>query len=131
VDSRLALLRGRRVAPLTKDDLPQVAKAIVAYYRGQCKTVGRGIFAGMEIVEFLGDGLDVVVLASDWDKIMPRVQDNSFNPLMYPSAPQDGRLHPERELDLSIIDVGDRPQYMKVLSVLETLFPEPYPTSNL
>jgi hypothetical protein len=119
------------VAPLTKDDLPQVAKAIVAYYRGQCKNVGRGVFAGMEIVEFMGEGLDVVVLAADWDKIMPYVQDNSFNPLIYPASPQDGRLHPERELDLSVIDVGDRPLYTRVLGILDTLFPEPFPTSNL
>ena len=82
-------------------------------------------------VRLLGRGFDVSILGSDWQKIMPYIQDGTFNPTLVPTAPQTGYLNPNIQYDSATLDDRDQLFYERVLHILQGLFPEDYPTSNL
>lgn len=83
-----------------------MAKAIVAVVRDLGK-VHAGVHRNVPYVRLTGRDFDLTVLGSDWEKILPYIQDGSFSPAL------------------------DKLFYERVLYILQELFPDDYPTSNL
>lgn len=132
MDERLSLYGDqRRLLPLRKTDLPNLALAIVAYQRRQAQ-VWHGTTRGVTWVRlFSTDGrLDAYVRADDWEKILPYLRDGAWNPMVV-AVPDTGFLHPERALDIPSLPVNDRALYARVLGDLEREFPVDFPTSKL
>lgn len=131
VDIRLQnLFSGGRPHHLVKSDLPAVAKAIVAVVRD----LGRaqvGVYRNVSYVRLTGRDFDLTVLGSDWEKIFPYIQDGSFNPALVPASPKTGYMDPNEHYDEATLDVRDKLFYERVLYILQDLFPDDYPTSNL
>ena len=129
MDARLSRIDGRRLSFLRRTDLPELARAIVGFERHQVQCAPDFV-RETRIVRLRGPGVDVIVRGEDWDKIVPYLRDGTFNPLIVPT-PHVTWLHPEVDLDLSVIDVNDRDFFVRVLGVLRSLFTEDYPISNL
>ena len=127
MDSRLDLLTaGKRLGQQRLPDLPALASAIVAQLHGEPMSVLVFSESDPPIVRLLSNTFEVVVLASDWRKIMPFLKDGSFNPYLYPIA-----TTPQSENNTPTSPDGVDPLYTRVLGVLQMLFPDTYPTSNL
>lgn len=73
-------------------------------------------------VRLMSPKVDVSVLATDWELILPYLRDGSFDPALYPVGSGGSRSTPL---------VGQDPLYLRILGVLLQLFPDAYPTSNL
>ena len=129
VDARLQLVDGKRLTRLRQEDLPDVAKAICGYERGLVRAE-RSFQRQVAFFRFTARGLDVVVLASDYAKILPYVQDGTFDPIQYP-PPQRAEASPDLDPEVSRIDQWDPVFYTRVYGLLRALFPESYPISNL
>lgn len=121
---------GERPHRLRKSDLPIVAVAIIAIVRQQ-GVARSGVFKNVPYVRLSGQGFDLSVLGEDWEKILPFIQDGTFNPSLVPVAAVAGYLHPEEQNNVATLDVRDRLFYERVLYTLQGLFPDDYPTSNL
>lgn len=92
--------------------------------------VERKMFQTTPVVYLSGRGFNIVVRGDDWEKIIPYLRDGVFNPEIVPvERPQ--YLLPEVMLDVAILDRTDQDFYQRVLGVLQGLFPEDYPTSDL
>jgi hypothetical protein len=117
VDERLSYQSDRKkIARLRQEDLPLVAQAIVGFTRGE-GSVHRGFFRGTEVVEFHSKGsADVTILATDWDHILPYIQQGYFNPILVAFGTGLGYTS-------SFYDY--------VLGILRREFPDTYPTSSL
>ena len=128
VDARLQLVDGRMLSRLRQQDLPQAAKAIVGYTRGLV-TAERVFSRQVPYYRFLGPGLDCIILATDFVKIIPLLKNGVLDPLQYPVPP----IYPADPVnpDLSGIDQWDPVFYARVYNQLLRLFPESYPTSNI
>jgi hypothetical protein len=126
VDERLSLIHGRRPARLRVTNLPEVARAIVAFTRRHAKSAEYERH-GVAFVHLFGIGVDVTILNEDWKKIVPYFQDGTFNPAIVPV----GRSFDGPNSEASIADVVDPDFYRRVLHVLQQLFTEDFPTSNL
>ena len=125
VDARLQLVDGRRLSSLRQQDLPQVAKAIVGYVRKLVRA--ENVYSRqVDYYRFTGTGLDCIILASDFVKIIPFLKNGVFDPLQYPVP--HGSLQPYQ--DLANIDQWDPVFYARVYGQLLALFPQSYPTSN-
>jgi hypothetical protein len=76
------------------------------------------------VVRLYGGDQDVTILATDWGRILPYLEDGSFEPSLYPlgGAYRTGSTASPTGLD---------PLYVRILGVLQMLFPDAYPTSNL
>lgn len=132
MDERISLFaNGRRLLPLRKPDLPNLALAIVAYQRRQAQ-VWRGQTQEVGWIRlFSNDGrLDVYVRADDWTKILPYLGDGRWNPAVV-SFPVPETPHPERDADIASLQERDRALYARVLADLQHEFPIDFPTSNL
>ena len=127
MDSRLPYYLGRRLTLLRKSDVPPVALAIVGHVEGFCEAQRLTVHE-TPVIRIWGSGVDVVVRGEDWEKIIPYLRDGTFNPIAVP-VPKSVPLHPV--LDLSLLDARQQAFYARVLGVLQTLFPDDYPTSNL
>lgn len=121
---------GGRPHNIFKSDCPLVARAIVAVVRHQAR-VGIGVYRNMRFVRLTGQDFDMAVLGEDWEKILPFIQDGTFDPSLVPVAPQVGYINPAVHYDTATLDARDIRFYERVLYILEGLFPEDYPTSNL
>jgi len=119
-------IHGRRLSRLRIPDLPVVAKAIVAFTRRHAKSA-EYVRHGVGFVRLYGVGVDVNVLVSDWNKIVPYLQDGSWNPVATPVAWPLAAPNAEA----SIADTDDPDLYRRVLQTLELLFTEDFPTSRL
>ncbi len=126
VDERLSLIHGRRPARLRVTDLPEVARGIVAFTRRKAKSAEYERH-GVAFVRLFGIGVNVTVLNEDWKRIVPYFQDGTFNPAIVPV----GRSFGWPESEASMGDVDDPDFYLRVLFVLQQLFTEDFPTSNL
>lgn len=131
-DERLSYHGNRKkVSRLRREDLPDVALAIVAANRGQCSPQ-RVFFRGTEVVDFRAPGIfSVVVLASDWDKLLPYIQQGYFSPILVASQPSTGYTRPDVWKSLSLLGVSSPSFYHYVLGILQKEFTDTYPTSML
>jgi hypothetical protein len=127
MDARLARIAGHRPHRLLKKDLPELAKALVTFPYVQ---VGRDIRGGVEYVQFLGNGVDLVVMVEDWARIFPLVQAGYFCDPIYPAAIQH-TLHPSPADDPSTEASPRHMPYTRALLKLQELFPEDYPIPRL
>ena len=123
MDTRLTRLDGIRAAPLLQGDLEPVARAIVDALQGKAR-VTRDRVRGVETVELSADAYHVVLLASEWDLILPYLKDGYFQTAIYPTPRQVDR-HIEGPPDLVTNQL--QPLYQRVLMTLQTLFPGGWP----
>jgi hypothetical protein len=79
-----------------------------------------------EIVRLKGLTFDVSILTSDWEKIIPYLQDGSFSPYLYSEGGSYKVLHPEVQTSTT-----EDFLYQRILGILKMLFTEEYPISNL
>jgi hypothetical protein len=128
VDARLWSINGQRPEALKQTDLPNLARAIVAYMRHLDIAVHAGYVRNTSYVRFQGDkgSFQVLVRGDDWAKIVPYLKDGTFSPPPEPLKPWGEGL-----ASLANIDTYDAPYYQMVLGVLSGLFPQDYPTSYL
>lgn len=127
VDSRLFRIGGRRVVRLRKEDLPELARAIVAVTRIRARA-GVATVANVPYVEIVGKNVNVMVPAEDWKRILPYVQDESFNPNVYPARQATQPLDPQIAFDELLLDHADKPLFERTLGILTGLFNETFPT---
>jgi hypothetical protein len=107
MDQRLFRIHGTRPQRLTKQDLPQLAKAMVAYMRKEA-SVERAFAQNIAYVRFSGVGINVLVRSEDWVKVVPYLRDGTFNAIITP--------------------VGkDSDMYYRILRTLDPLFPADFP----
>ncbi len=121
---------GGRPHNIRKSDCPLLARAIIAVVRGQARTT-IGVVQSVRYVRLTGQDFDLAVLGEDWEKILPFIQDSTFNPALYPVVSRTGYLDPMIHYDTASLDVRDVRFYERVLAILEEQFPDDYPTSNL
>lgn len=129
MDNRLGLLFDRRLSHLRTQDLPNVAFALTTYIRKLVPVqVAVVSISGAEAVSLSCPWFQIAVLAEDWKKIQPYLQDDTFTPAIV-ALPFSGQLlRPEQVLIPS--QVVQDPLYKRVLDVLTLLFPTSYPTSE-
>lgn len=77
---------------------------------------------------FHAKGFSVLVLATDFERIAPLVQNGTLDPQQYP-PPNIRPLH--QDPDVLSIDRWDPVFYRRVYEQLLVLFPDTYPTSYL
>ncbi len=123
------MYRHKRVTRLRKSELPMVALAIAGHVLGYC-AAHRDKQGNRPLVRIWGEGFEVYVLKEDWDKIEPYLRDGTFNPQVV-AYPKVGFLKPFAAKDIVNVFKYNQPFYDRILGVLEGLFPEDYPTSNL
>lgn len=103
--------------------------AIVGHARNQCRA-SRDYVGNQGVVHIEGRGVNVVIRAEDWAKIEPYLRDGSFN-LQEVPVPKVYDINPNVRLDIATLEANDSVFYQRVLGVLEKLFPEEFPTSDL
>jgi hypothetical protein len=130
VDSRLAFVNGRRLSRLRKQDLPEVAVALIAWSNPGSR-VGVRVVKNTKFVRLSGRNFDVAILNEDWEKIAPLVKEGVFTSYLTFMGPPGVSLNPEVADDSALVKTHQSQRYQHVLGILETLFPESYPTSNL
>jgi hypothetical protein len=127
VDARLKRIRGHRPKFLRRSDLPTLARVLVAYHAHQAR-VHRDFVAGVAVIHLESGTLSVLIRGEDWSKILPLIKDRAFHtsanypdPAIY-IARANRKDGPEERVDPS--------QYQRILSHLEVLFPEDFPSSG-
>lgn len=127
MDSRLFRVDGRRILRLRREDLPELARAIIAVVRRRARA---GVFrvSDVGVVELQGLGVSVLVHGTDWQRILPYVQDESFNTQLNPAGPSVGYLDPDIAYGEPILDRADLQLYNRIYGILRGLFTETYPT---
>lgn len=131
MDQRLFRVFSHRPHRLTRNEVPDLAKAIVAFIRGRAR-VERLVVQDVACIRIfnLAAGLDVNVRGDDWVKVIPYLKDGSWDTSLFP-VPEPVVLHVNTYYDPSVVDVNDRPLFERVLNVLDKLFTIEFPTSNL
>jgi hypothetical protein len=105
LDNRLTLLNGRKATRLRDQELPDLARAIAAYWNNAAK-VGTQSLRGTDVVHFTGTNVDMVILKEDWEIIKPKLLDGTLtSQVVYPT-------HSAEEY---------------ILDVLKLLFTDKYP----
>lgn len=130
VDARLQFVDGRRLSRLRQEDLHDVAAAIVGYER-KIVQAERVFAKQVAYYRFKAKGFVCLVLATDFAKILPFIQDGTFDPRQYPPPHFVNTGNPLINPDLSTIDQWDPVFFSRVYGQLRALFPDSYPTSNL
>lgn len=128
MDSRLFNIPLRPGTP-RQQDLPLIARAIVALYQGQAK-LKTGRVKNLGYVRIEAKDFQVQLLASDWAKVLPYIQSEDFDQVVTKAQLDSVRLDPNFVSDSSLIDHQNQQYYLKVLYTLRGLFPDRYPTSN-
>jgi hypothetical protein len=128
VDIRLATIGTSRPGKLRKQDIPNLASALVGYWKG-LGTLDAGSSKNISYVRLYGPNFDVLVAGEDWVKVLPFLQDGTLGPGLFPS--------PGAVVDPTVLqagkDFGDSTLYNRTLSTLTTIFAdaEAYPTQNV
>lgn len=113
MDARLERIDEQRLRNLRRTDLPALAAAIVAF-NGNRAQASSDITRNIRYVRFLGEGVDVIVLWQDWEKVLPYVESGYFSPFVYPTT-------------TGTSTVPDKALYDRVLAVLQSLFTRDFP----
>jgi hypothetical protein len=115
---------------MTRNEVPVLAKAILASVRGLA-TCCRGFYRDISYIWIFSNdsSVDMVVLASDWDKIVPYLKDSLFDPHIVP-VPKVVVINPSQRFDEAVLDLSDEELYNRILNVLNNLFTVEFPTSS-
>lgn len=130
MDSRLFFVEGTRFAKIRKQDVPNLARALIAVARARA-TILASRLRGVDCIRIIGPGITAVILKEDWVHIQPLIADGTLNPAISPRTQRVGYLHPDVSYDESVLDMADRALYNYLVAVLEPKFPEQWPTSTL
>lgn len=125
MDTRLFRIE-TRPGRLRQQDLPLVARALVGYYKGQVR-VKTGITRNVRYVRLEASDFHVQLMAEDWARILPYIQNDDFNQFIVKSQP-DVVYSNQYVHSSPLIDSTDRQYYVRVLNTLTTLFVETFPT---
>jgi len=127
VDNRLFKIETRPGHQL-QQDLPLLARALVAVFkkRGQAKI---GVKKNVRFVRLETPEFHVQLLASDWAKIMPYIEDESFNQVVVKSQIDSVWVDPVSAHATALISRTDQQYYLRILGILQGLFPTAFPTS--
>lgn len=130
MDQRLQQIGGLRPHRLTQNEVPAVARGICAYMRRRA-LVDKHLILGVSCIRISNQasGIDALVRADDWAKILPYLKDGSFDPTVVPVL-ESVVLNPIPNFDSSVIELRDRELFNRIVGVLNRLFPVTYPTSN-
>jgi hypothetical protein len=107
-----------------------VAVALIAWSNPGSR-VGVRVVKNTKFVRLSGRNFDVAILNEDWEKIAPLVKEGVFTSYLTFMGPPGVSLNPEVADDSALVETHQSQRYQHVLGILETLFPESYPTSNL
>lgn len=129
MDNRLFQISARP-GRLRQQDLPYVARALVSLFRKQAE-VKTGTAKEISYVRIQSPSLTVQILAEDWAKILPYLQDDTLNQVVNKMQEDTVWGNQVTAHDASTIDQVDRGYYYAVLSLLQRLFTEAYPTSSV
>ena len=127
MDNRLAAIGTKRPGKIRKQDIPDLATALVGYWKG-LGTLDAGTSRNISYVRLLGPNYDVLVTGEDWIKVLPYLQNGTLGPGFFAS--------PGLGLDSQVLtgkDFGDPTLYNRTLSTLTTIFSdaESYPTQTV
>lgn len=108
--------------PLTRDQIPLLAKCLIGNRLGKVQVVFNT--SSNPSVTFLGSGLELVLNVDDWGKVKPVLLSSYW---FQPSVVfLDGRA---LGADLSLIDFSHLPVYERAVADLWPLFPSSFPGS--
>lgn len=127
MDERLSNLWGKREHNLFRNDLPEVALALTAYYRKRAQLFV--ITTQPRHVRLVGPNFNAVILEADWKKILPMIQTSSFQTSIIPVAKQGVFINPEVRASTALLDFTERELYTRILHALQSLFPKDFPVS--
>lgn len=127
MDNRVFRVDGQRLVRLRKDDVPKLARTIVAVIRDRARA-GVVRVKNVDYIELIGPDVDALVLKSDWEKILPFIRDESFNTQIAPAEPPGRYLDYKVAYSESVLERADRRLYERIVGILVGLFPETYPT---
>lgn len=129
VDTRLFLVADRRVVRLRQEDLPELARAIVAVIRKRA-TAGVARVKNVDFIEIHGQGAHALVLRSDWEKLLPSIQNETFNTQASPVEPPGRYLDQKIAYSEPILDRADHLLYQRIVGVLRGFVTETFPTRS-
>jgi len=121
MDQRLFHANGHRPHRLTNKDVPDLARAIVAYIRKQA-SLNKHYIHDVSCISFSGVGVDILVRADDWAKVVPLLKDGSLDPMVVPVSTVNIRAR----AGTSVLDTSD-PLYKRTVELLSPLFPIDFP----
>ena len=130
VEARLGKIGGQRLARLYVKDLPRLARGIVAVIRNRAHARAH-VARNVPFVRIKSDEHDILVMKEDWEKILPYIQDGTFNPMVVPRNPQVGYLDFRIAYGEPVLDHADRRLFEAILGTLQLLFTERFPTSDI
>jgi hypothetical protein len=121
MDQRLSRIHGIRPHRLLKGDLPALAKAMVSYMRKEAK-VETFFVKDVACVYFSGVGVSTLVRSDDWAKVLPFLEDGTFDSKLTPVVSVRTNYN---ESDLA--DIYSSDMYHRILRTLDPLFPVSFP----
>lgn len=129
MDQRLLSANGLRPHRITRNEVPALARAIVACMRGMA-AVDKHIVQDTACIRLHNEaaGINILVRADDWSKVIPYLKDGSFDTNLYPIVEQTV-LNPNTRFDPSVLEVQDPELYNRVLVVLRKLFTVEFPSN--
>lgn len=130
VETRLTKIGGQRLARLYTKDLPELARGIIAVIRKR-GTIRAHVSRNVPFVRIRSSELDILVMKADWLLILPFIQDGTLNPRVYPRAAHVGYLEFRVAYGEAVQDHADRHLYEVILGLLQQLFTDVFPTSDL
>ena len=125
MDTRLWTISHLRPEALRRPDLPNVARAIVAYMRGMVKLY-TGQVRESTYVLFQAGSFQALIRGDDWAKILPFLKNDTLSP-----SPEPFKPWPLGAVSVANIDTYDAYYYGRVLGVLQGLFTQDFPISKL
>jgi len=132
VDNRLQQANGRRPHRLTRNEVPELARALTAWSYRQAqidKIVVGGNIPCIRI--FNAKGMDVLVRSDDWAKLVPYLKDGTLDLSQLPVDDPAVVLHPNTYYDASGVEIADPALYKRILTFLLNIFTVDFPTSKL
>lgn len=134
MDERLYQIWGQRPAKLRWDDCPALASVLVDVMEGAGRAY-RYSQGDHGYVVLVAGKTTIVVLASDWAKLVPYLKDElaGVSPALFSKScfrPALTTTPVKQSVDTPAA-LRDPPLYGALLALLQSLFPEKYPVSNL
>lgn len=115
---------------MTQNETPDLTRAIMGVIRGQA-SCERGYARDLPYVWLHGEsGINIIVRADDWAKVIPYLRDGSFDPTLVPVSRQVV-LNPPVRFDGALLDQNDQELYNRIKNVLDSLFPVKFPDGQI
>jgi hypothetical protein len=131
VDQRLYRVAGNRPHRLTRNEVPELARGLLAFIRRQALVEGVAINSvGFIRLYSEGAGVDLLVRSDDWIKLVPYLKDGTLDTTLLP-VPEPYVLNPVSRFDASVLDANDRELYNRILTLLRQLFTIEFPTTDI